>query len=312
MASTLTILLPLFALIAVGYLARRRGVLDGNAGSALNAFVVWLALPALLFEVTATSSWTALWQPGFILAFGLPTLLVFAVVFVLRRRGGRHIADASVDAIAATYANTGYVGLPLCLLVFGRSSQVEATIATLIVVCMLFSIAVVLIEVGLQRAAGSRGRTLVAALSRSLRNPVVLAPIAGAVFSGTGLTLPPVAESFLKMIGQAATPCALVSLGLFLADRPQGAETNRRASPALSAVKLVAMPLLTWGFAKFVFHLPTRTVHAAVLLAALPTGTGPFMLAEFYRREVGVASSATLITTVLSLGTLTALLLAFA
>lgn len=312
MASTLTILLPLFALIAVGYIARRRGVLDGNAGSALNAFVVWLALPALLFEVTATSSWTALWQPGFILAFGLPTLVVFALVLVLRRRAGRHIADASVDAIAATYANTGYVGLPLCLLVFGRSSQVEATIATLIVVCVLFSIAVVLIEVGLQRAAGSRGRTLVAALSRSLRNRVVLAPIAGAVFSGTGLTLPPVAESFLKMIGQAATPCALVSLGLFLADRPQGAETNHRASLALSAVKLVAMPLLTWGFAQFVFHLPTRTVHAAVLLTALPTGTGPFMLAEFYRREVGVASSATLITTVLSLGTLTALLLAFA
>lgn len=309
MLATLTILLPLFALIALGYFARRRNLLDGNAGSALNAFVVWLALPGLLFEVTATSSWSQLWQPGFIVAFGLPTLLVFAAVLFFRLRTGRHVADASVDAIAASYANTGYVGLPLSLLVFGRSSQIEATIATLIVVCVLFSIAVVLIEVGLQKGGASGGRTFATALSRSLKNPVVLAPLAGAVFSGTGLTLPAVAESTLRMIGQAATPCALVSLGLFLADRPKDSPTLARAPLALSAVKLIVVPLLTWVFADLVLRLPTRTVQCAVLLAALPTGTGPFMLAEFYRREVGAASAATLITTVMSLGTLTALLM---
>ncbi|PZP30641.1 MAG: transporter [Roseateles depolymerans] len=312
MWSTLGILLPLFALMAAGFIARRQKVLDGHAAGVLNAFVVWLSLPALLFEVTATSAWSVLWQPGFIAAFGLATALVFAAVLGLRLRAGRHLADASVDAVAASYSNTAYVGLPLCLLVFGQGSQVEATIATLIVVCVLFSLAVVLIEVGLQAEGRLNARTLRLALVRSLKNPLVAASILGGLFSGLGVTLPAAVQAFLKLIGQAATPCALVCLGAFLADRPRSAAGRLQTPLLLSGVKLFAMPLLTWVFAQAVFHLPVRTVHCAVLLAALPTGTGPFMLAEFYRREAGVTSSATLITTLLSLLTLTVLLVAMA
>lgn len=308
MLETLTILLPLFGLIAAGYGARRLKLLDGAAASVLNAFVVWLALPALLFDITAHSSWAALWQPGFVGAFGLATAVVFAAVFAARRRAGRPMADASVEAIAASYSNTGYVGLPLCLLVFGRGSQVEATIATLIVVCVLFSVAIVLIELGLQGGDRSRRQRIVAALWRSLKHPLVMAPLLGAAWSATGVTLPAVAHTFLQLLGQAATPCALVALGLFLADCPVRRE-DRRTSWALVAVKLLALPALTWWLAHHVFRLPPASANAAVLLAALPTGTGPFMLAEFYRREVGVSSTTTLYTTVLSLGTLAALLM---
>lgn len=307
--ASLTVVLPLFALIGAGYAARRTGVLDPHAASVLNAFVVWLALPALLFDITARNRWSTLWQPGFIATFGAATALVFALVFVVRLRTGRHIADASVDAIAASYSNTGYVGLPLCLLVFGQGSQVEATIATLIVVCALFSVAVVLIELGLRRSGGVDARGLLVALGRSLRNPLVLAPALGAACSGAGLAMPASVETFLKLIGPAATPCALVSLGLFLADRPKSRRSEGRAMLAISAIKLIAMPALTWLLARAVFGLPEGATRCAVLLAALPTGTGPFMLAEFYRREVGVTSAATLLTTLLSLLTLSALLI---
>jgi predicted permease len=307
MTSTLTILLPIFALIGLGYAARRKAVLDIHAASVLNRFVVWLALPALLFDIMAHSSWAVLWQPGFIATFGITTALVFVVVLAVRLLGGRHIADASVEAVAASYSNTAYVGLPLCLLAFGAGSQLPATIATIIVVCVLFSVAVVLVEIG-QTKGRITFTALAAALGRSLRNPIVLPPIVGGVLSGLHVHVPEGAETFLRLIGQAATPCALVSLGLFLADRPAGRKNERHVPYSLTFAKLILMPAIAWLLANEVFKLPIALANCAVLLAALPTGTGPFMLAEFYRREASVTSSTTLLSTAGSLVTLTALL----
>lgn len=69
-------------------------------------------------------------------------------------------------------------------------------------------------------------------------------------------------------------------------------------------IKLVGQPLLTGYLAFKVFHLPTLWAQAALLLSALPTGTGPFMLAEYYEREAGVVSRSILLSTLCSLGTL--------
>jgi predicted permease len=92
----------------------------------------------------------------------------------------------------------------------------------------------------------------------------------------------------------------LVALGLFLAEQR---DTKPDAAPAclLVGFKLVLQPALTWVLASFVFELPAALSHTAVLLAALPTGTGPFMLAEYYRREAGMTSKVILASTVLSL-----------
>src|SRR5690606_22520665 len=106
MLSVVTIVLPVFALILIGYVCRRTNRLGPHAASELNRFVVWLALPALLFSVTANSSWERLWQPGFLLAFGGSALVVFLLALVWRIRKGA-AADAQLDALGAAYANTG-------------------------------------------------------------------------------------------------------------------------------------------------------------------------------------------------------------
>ena len=72
----------------------------------------------------------------------------------------------------------------------------------------------------------------------------------------------------------------------------------------LVLIKLIAHPLLTWFLVFRVFHLPPLWANSALLLSALPTGTGPFMLAEYYRREASVVSSTILISTLGSLVTL--------
>jgi malonate transporter len=329
MFSTLMVVLPVFALIFAGWLTRRIGVLGPHATSELNRFVVYLALPALLFDIIAHARWEDVWQPGFIAAFGLSAIFIFVATVVLRHRP-RHLADAAIDGLNAAYANVGFIGFPLALVALGGEAMAPTMIATIITVCFLFAIAVVLIELGLQsdkrgselhgtasHGAGAHGEALrgVAArgvrqsrvhlalkVGRSLaRNPLLIAPFIGAVIPLAGLTIPAPMESFLKLLGGAASPCALVALGLFLAAKRETTERESGATVLLVACKLVVQPVLAWVLATVVFGLSPLLTHAAVLLAALPTGTGPFMLAEFYRREANVTSNVVLVSTVLSI-----------
>jgi malonate transporter len=179
-------------------------------------------------------------------------------------------------------------------------------IVTILITCVLFAIAIVLIEVGLQteRTPHKLGLAVVRSLAR---NPLIVSPIAGVLVAGIHLTVPPSAETLLKLLSGAASPCALVSLGLFLAEkRPLG--TALGDSLLLTGSKLLLQPVLTWWLAARVFALPLTLVQMAVVLAALPTGTGPFMLAEFYRREAHITSRTILLSTLGSLVSLSFLL----
>lgn len=304
MSSIINVVLPVFGLILAGFLCRRTGCLGEAASGEINRFVVWLALPALLFKVTATASWAELWQPGFVASLCAGCAGVFAITVLVRWRQtgwqASRLPEAAIDGLSAGYANTGFVGIPLCVLVFGEAGLLPAIIATLIVACALFAVGIVLVEVGLQtekhplRAMLKVGKSL-------LRNPLLLAPVLGGLWSASGWTLPAPAVQFLTLLGTAATPCALVSLGLFLAHRQQG---EHHGALGLVLAKLVAQPLLTGFLAFRVFELPPLWANAALLLSALPTGTGPFMLASFYGREAGLVSRVILLTTLGSLLTI--------
>ncbi|MBI6750939.1 AEC family transporter [Pseudomonas syringae] len=304
MTSVLGVILPIFALILAGYLCRRFQLLGPQAASELNRMVIWLCLPALLFEAMATVVWEDIWQPGFIFSYGLATLGLFVLVLLWSMRRSGSLADASVKGLSASYANTGYMGIPLCLLVFGDAGMEPALIASLIIICVLFSLAVVCIEVGLQ-SEPNIGRAAAKVCMALLKNPVVIAPILGGLWATTAQPLPAPIHQFLKLLSAATGPCALVSLGLFLAHKHQGASDR---GTGLVLVKLFAHPALTWFLAAYVFHLPVMWTKAAVLLSALPTGTGPFMLAEFYRRDGAQVSSTILLSTLGSLITLSACL----
>lgn len=307
MHTILVVVVPIFALILIGYLCRKTGKLGPKAASEINLMVVWLCLPALLFKVTATASWDEIWQPGFILAFGLGTLAMFVFTVVWRVLAGHSLVASSIDGLSAGYANTGYIGIPLCALLFGQPGLQPALISTLIVVCVLFATAVVCIEIGLQQEKHF-GRAIAVVLRALSKNPLVIAPLAGAAWATTGLGISVPVMHFLEMLSAATTPCALISLGLFLAQKAPAGDT----SPwPLVGMKLIGQPLITWILAFKVFALQPLWATSAVLLSALPTGTGPFMLAEYYNREAGVISQAILVSTLGSLVTLGGLLYFF-
>jgi predicted permease len=300
MLSVLNVLLPIFALILLGFICRRTHRLGPDAASEINRMVVWLCLPALLFSVTATSTWEQIWHPGFVIAFTLSTLAIFVITLLLRWRKGANLADASIDALGGSYSNAGYIGIPLCVMVLGQDGLEPALVGALIVVCVLFSLALICVEVGLQTERRPH-RIVLKVLLALAKNPLVVSPILGALWASSGAPLPAALEKLLSLLGAATSPCALVALGLFLAEKQQG---TRQGTSLLVLIKLIAHPLLTWILVFHVFDVPLLWANAALLLSALPTGTGPFMLAEYYKREASLVSSTILVSTLGSLITL--------
>lgn len=299
-----SIVLPIFALIGVGWLARVRGWMGAAGAFEMNRFVVYLGMPALLFQIMAKSSWKQLDQPGFIAAFGLASGAVYAVTVAVSRMRGGALADASLAGLNAAYANVGFIGFPLAMAAFGPSSMMPATITSILTVCVLFGIAVTVVELGVNEGGSIAG--ILRKVGWSLaQNPMLLSPVLGALYAGFAPPLPEGADRFLSLLAHAASPCALVSLGLFIAD-----QRGRPRIPALSAqvaLKLVGQPALTWLLAEYVFHLSPSMTGLAVVLAALPTGTGPFMLAQMYKREAGGIAGSILVSTVVSVLTISVL-----
>ena len=110
----------------------------------------------------------------------------------------------------------------------------------------------------------------------------------------------------LTLLGAAASPCALVTIGLFLAQQTERAAARDVAR--LVGLKLLALPLFTFAIGRFV-AMPASWFETSLVLAALPTGSGPFMLAKLYGREAAATSRAILVSTVLSVATVSALVI---
>jgi hypothetical protein len=309
MLASLSVVCPVFAVIVAGFACARLELLGPTASSELNRFVVYLGLPALLFQVMAEANWPALWQPGFIASFAIGTFVIFSGTLAYRVASGHHLTDASIDALNAGYANVGYIGFPLCELVFGRQSLALVTIAAIMTVSVLFAVAIIFVEVGLQTER--RAHRLLAKVAKALvRNPLLVAPALGAVWSTFNTPIPEAAKVTLHMLGGAASPCALVSLGLFLAAKHhRGSRSSRPIAAKLATLKLVIQPAITAVCAYGIFKLQPLPAATVVLLSALPTGTGPFMVAEFYKREAVVTSGTILFTTIASVVSLTACLM---
>jgi predicted permease len=189
------------------------------------------------------------------------------------------------------------------MLAFGESGLGPAVIATLIVVCALFAVAIIFIELGVH--AKKPFSEIIQTVAKSLAtNPLLVAPFCGALWATTGLELYAPLRQFVSFLGAAASPCALVSIGLFLV---QKTSAPAKTTWSLVFVKLILQPFVVWVVADPILNLPTFWIYAAVLVSALPTGTGPFMLAQYYRADGSLISRVVLITTLGSVITLSAL-----
>jgi malonate transporter len=292
MNAVLNSALPIFALILTGFICGYFDVFDKTATDNLNRFAVYLALPSLMFVAMSKITPDQVRQFGFVGAFCGCFSVTFAVAFAISRARGRRVASASIEGLDAGYSNVGFMGIPMCLLVFGPESAPASIIATLFTACVLFLFAVVIVEIDLQKG-GSFWSTGAKVARSLLTSPLLIAPVAGLCIGLSGLKVPAPFESFSTLLGGAASPAALVCIGLFLAQE-RVVSHDAVSIGILVALKLILQPAITALLAFYVFTMPPLWSHSTVILSALPIGSGPFTIAKLYGLEAGVTSGSIL------------------
>ncbi len=299
----LNIVLPVFAIIATGYFCGRREILGSESSKALNAFVYWVALPALLFGAMARVELSEVYNLPFIVGFTGATFFTWLIVSICGKYLFRlNSAEAALHGLNGAYPNSGYMGIPLAIAAFGDAATLPAIMAAVISVLSV-SLAVIPIELSQQKHA-SLPAVLGRVLGALVRNPMIVAPCLGLLWAGTGLALPAAAVTYFDILGAAAGPCALFSIGLYLVGKPLREGGAELASMAVA--KLALQPVLTAVALLLLFPTDPLWAKVAILLAALPIGSGPFVLAQAHGIYVRRTSTAMLLTTVLSFATISA------
>ena len=295
-------LAPVFGLVLLGYGCGRLDLLGEHAFEVLNRFVLRLALPVLTFRTLAHVQPAQLAKPAIFIAVLGGSAVVYVVSFLLDRRSGQAAADANIIAVSACYGNTAFVGLPICLVVFGPSSMAPTALVIALNAALVFGFAVAMSEIFARRGHAG-GRPLGKAVWAAASNPVVLSAVIGIVWAATGWQIPRPLDVFAVTLGGATAPCALVAVGLFIAP-PQHSGGHATMVRTL-ALKLAVQPLATMVFLLLLPPVPRQWAQVAILLAAMPTGTSSFMIAASAGQATqNVSARAIVLSTLLALPSL--------
>jgi predicted permease len=299
--------LPFFALIFCGYAAGRLNLLTTTAAAGVNTFVFYFALPAFLFALMSSSPIAEVLNVPFIGAYVLASLAVFGLAVA----GGRLLFDvgrgeAAIQGLAAVLPNTGYMGIPLVIAVFGRDAAVPLVVGLTLDGILLIPLGILLIESDKGRGEGPL-RTVLATFPNLVRNPLIVSIFAGLAVSAAGLTPPTPVNNFLDLLGGTAGPCALFALGATLAGRSVAGGVAEISY--MTALKLFIHPAALLLTTAVIFDVNPLWTSAALLGASLPVAANVFIVARQYDVYVTRASGAVLVSTAVSMVTVSALLL---
>jgi malonate transporter len=310
MEAAFDIVLPMFALMLCGYLAVYFRILGAEGISGLSNFVFFFAIPALLFHGISTSRSAEHDEIAIVYAYFIACLALFAATMAVGRWLFRlSLQEQAIMAFTATFSNTVLLGIPIIYTAFGERGLLPVTLITSFHSIILLTLATTIIEIGV----GHGGRflhSLPKMLLALLRNPLLLAIIAGFVMRLVGWHSPVIVDGFLVLLTGAAAPCSLFALGATLAGFHLGGAIKETLF--LTVMKLVVHPLLVWVLVSKVFVLAPIQVAVAVILAALPAGQNGFILAQRYGIYVQRSASTVLITTAISVVTVALLVAHYA
>ena len=298
MTEILATVLPVFGLILMGFATMRAGLVKQSASEGLSQYVFVIGLPALLFRtmVEVNPPQQAPWG---LWACYFGAVIVVWILTILLARSLRLLPgeEATSAAMASGFSNLLMLGLPIIYGHYGAEATLAAALIISIHAPLQWTGATLVMEWQRQRAGLNYKSLLKGLVWDLIRNPIVMALIAGSLWRQTGLGLTPVLKSMLTMLSESSVPAALVALGFSLAILPLAGQIR----PALLIVflKMLVMPLVALALG-LAFAVPPLWIAVAVIFAAIPTGANAYLFATRYQAALAPVSAAIGIGTALA------------
>jgi len=302
----LHVVAPVFGIAALGFLAARVGVMRPAGVEGMVGFVFNFAIPVLLLRSMAGLEMPADIPWSFLVAFYTGSVTVWALgIATARLAFDRPMDQGAIFGMGAAFSNTVMVGIPVVLTAFGP----EATLPLFLIISFHSALFMPL-TAGLIQWSRGRGVSWgeqVRELARALvQNPIVLGLAAGTVLNLTGVTVPAPLDRTLELLGGAAVPCALFTMGAAVAGYSLAGDLH--PPTALAALKLLVHPLVVWTVGRWLLHVDGLWLSVAVVMAAMPSGINVYLFGARYHAAGDVAARTVLLTSLLSVATLSALL----
>ena len=312
MSSVLSIVLvtlPFFALVLCGYIAVQRRLLPLEAIPGLNSFVLFFALPCMLFRFGSGTPLAQLLDASVFFTYLLCALLMvgFTVMFSLNQRIGWN--DAAFGALVAAFPNTGFMGVPLLVALLGPAASGPAIVTIMADLLITNSLCIALSRLDGAQQQGAR-TAAIQALKGVVSNPMPWAILLGTLFSALDLRLPTALAQTVSLLADAASPVALFTIGAVLARSrllsASGAPRALRYGDYLPIVafKLLLHPLLVFLVGALAIRLGVPLTYSAltviVLVAALPSASNVTILSERFGADTARVGNIVLISTTLA------------
>jgi malonate transporter len=321
MLDLLLLFVPFFALVLMGWAAARGRVLPLEGIPALNGFVLYFSLSAMVFRLSASGALMGERGGllGLLLAYGAGGMIVAGLALAWSWRAGLVRRDGGLLALVTAFPNTGFLGLPLLTGLLGPQAAGPVAATLVIDVLILSSLCLAWAHShGAQDAAGDdpleAWHAAQASLKGALRNPLLWSMAVGMGFAWLGLDLPRPVDETVRLLGLSATPTALFTLGAILAraqmrPSPPAGSSGRPGIGLPVLLKLVLHPLLVWGtgwgLMSLGVPLSTSGLLTVTLAAALPSASNVSMLAEREGADTTLVARVILWTTATALVTVT-------
>ncbi len=320
MQSLLAVTFPFFALVLAGYVAARTRALPEAAIPGLNGFVLFFALPCMLFRFGLNTPVLELLSPAVLLVWLLSAVLIVGGTVLFTRNSRVGLKDAAFGALVAAFGNTGFMGVPLLISLLGASAAGPMISSLLVDLFFTSSLCIALAQAAgagaSQSAAGLRTAAW-RALRGALSNPLPWAIAVGVLVALSGLRPADPLQTAISMLADSASPVALFTIGAVLcrAGRHTHSQTRKRDYLPVALVKLLIHPALVFGLcqAAQAAGLPLTDFQTTVLtlVAALPSASNVAMLAERYGADNGRIARIIMASTVLAFVSFTGLAWAF-
>jgi malonate transporter and related proteins len=304
----LLVTFPFFALVLAGYVAARQGYLPLAAIPGLNGFVLYFALPCMLYRFGSSTPIAQLLDGAVFGVYLLCALVMvgFAIAMSLSTRIDWN--NASFGALVAAFPNTGFMGIPLLVALLGPRAAGPAILTIVVDLMITTSLCIALSRLG--SGQGNAGQAAKNALKGVASNPMPWAILSGALASWLEVKLPSPVMQTLGLLADSASPVALFTIGAVLARSQMMAQAGH--APAVPAseyvpaalMKLILHPLLVLlvGSAAIALGLPLDrfALTVIVLVAALPSASNVSLLAEKFEANNGRIARIILVSTVLA------------
>lgn len=308
--SVFVLMLPIILIMLSGFCSARFGLLTEESSSNFTRFTFFIAMPCELFLDFAKTPLSQAINLSYIAAFAVCVLIAGSLMFYYTRYVlKKSLAETALSVMGSSQVNTAYFAIPLFILVFNNPLPVIPIL--LFQVFILTTIVLFMIEQTCQSQLNRQGNLAVRVVMIAIKNPLIIASLAGMLFSIFHFAVPNVAHTFFNILGNTAAPLALFALGQSLySDLRKISKQAVNELLILSITKLLILPLLGFVVGRYLFHLSSFWLASLVLMTAMPAPKNMYIFAVKYKLDTKKAATVVALTTVFSFLTLNILLLA--